>query len=193
MFLSFKVWNKFMMEKSASLHFIYSTLKAVFFIIMVCVLVGCITTDSRISVSQYPTITTSTECSNRFIEHELPHITTTRSTPPEFFDSNGAGVALADLDNNGLIDIVLAGLSTPVTILWNQGKMQFIKSSLSIERTRSVNIVDIDSDGRLDLVFTHVNGLPQYGRELLILGHLPGLETQIQDYGFRFILWHGAI
>ena len=63
-----------MMEKSASLHFIYSTLKAVFFIIMVCVLVGCITTDSRISVSQYPTITTSTECSNRFIEHELQRL-----------------------------------------------------------------------------------------------------------------------
>ena len=40
--------------------------------------------------------------------------------PPTFFDSNGAGVALADLDDDSHLDIVLAGLQTPPTILWNR-------------------------------------------------------------------------
>lgn len=99
-------------------------------------------------------------CGGRFIRHELPH-TTLPNYPRQPFDSNGAGVALSDLDGDGAIDIALAGLGAPLTVLWNTGQeLRFERAVLDELQTRAVNAVDVDGDGSLDLVATVRDGRP---------------------------------
>ena len=102
-------------------------------------------------------LTPPTACTGRFIPHTLDHTTQTRSQPVRMFETNGAGVAINDLNGDGQLDIVLANLNGPASILWNDGALQFHRETLPDQRTRSVNIVDVDGDGRLDIVFTHVS------------------------------------
>ena len=103
-------------------------------------------------------------CSGRFIRHELPH-TTRPNHPRQPFDSNGAGVALADLDGDGAIDIALAGLAAPLTVLWNtRAGLRFERSVVDELHTRAVNAVDVDGDGFLDLVATRRDGQPLWLR-----------------------------
>src|SRR5688572_2128299 len=64
-------------------------------------------------------------CTNRFIEHVLPHTAQTRGVPVHFYEGNGSGVGLNDLNNDGLLDIVLGNLKGANTILWNEGQLQF--------------------------------------------------------------------
>ena len=104
------------------------------------------------------------KCSGRFIRHELPH-TTRPNHPRQPFDSNGAGVALADLDGDGAIDIALAGLAAPLTVLWNtRAGLRFERSVVDELHTRAVNAVDVDGDGFLDLVATRRDGQPLWLR-----------------------------
>ncbi|MCB0005627.1 MAG: VCBS repeat-containing protein, partial [Anaerolineales bacterium] len=105
-------------------------------------------------------------CTGRFIPHALDHTTLTRSQPVRMFETNGAGVAINDLNNDGRLDIVLANLNGPATILWNDGDLQFQREALPDQRTRSVNIVDVDGDGWADIVFTHVSSSLSFWRNL---------------------------
>ena len=64
------------------------------------------------------------ECSGRFVTHVLDHVTLVDDLPIEMFESNGSGLAINDLNNDGLLDIVLANLDDPETILWNDGNLE---------------------------------------------------------------------
>ena len=105
-------------------------------------------------------------CSDAFVTHELDHRTTTRTRIPELYESNGAGVAINDLDNDGDPDIVLANLHDLNTILWNEGELAFRTERLSHGGSRAVNIVDVDGDGWQDIVFTRRFEKPTYWRNL---------------------------
>ena len=138
-------------------------------IALVCISAASITGCATLESTQKTVVTSeplyeSSSCSGRFISHELPHITKAESDPPVFFDSNGSGVALTDLDDDGLIDIVLSGLQSPVTILWNKGDLQFERTEIPLLRTRAVYAVDVDGEGRIDLVFTISTELPSWWR-----------------------------
>ena len=87
-------------------------------------------------------------CTGRFVRHSLPHTTRAADRPARAYDTNGAGVALADLDGDRLIDIVLAGLRAPVTVLRNRGGLQFERMELAEAGTRAVAAVDVDGNGR---------------------------------------------
>lgn len=103
-------------------------------------------------------------CSGRFVRHVLLH-TTRANYPRQPFDSNGAGVALADLDGDGAIDIALAGLGAPVTVLWNRRSgLHFERMMVDADQTRAINAVDVDGDGFLDLVATRRDGQPLWLR-----------------------------
>ena len=119
-------------------------------------------------------------CSGRFVRHRLPH-TTRGNWPPAPFDSNGAGVALADLDGDGWIDIVLAGLRSPVTLLWNDGRgLTFTRAEVAEEQVRAVNAVDVDGDGYLDLVATRRDWWPIWLRG----GSEPRTFSRVEDGHF---------
>jgi len=119
-------------------------------------------------------------CSQAFVARDLPHITQGRTQPATGYDGNGSGVALGDLNNDGLIDIVLANLVGPSTILWNQGNFRFRKTTLAETATRAVAIVDVNSDGWSDITFTHNVGAPGYWRNQkgsgFVADELPGVR-----------------
>lgn len=120
-----------------------------------CLCLVVIFVDSTPAISQ--------TCRDRFIEHTLPHITTPRGEIVRFFESNGSGLAINDLNNDGLLDIVLGNLDGANTLLWNEGGLQFrAESFMPTGRTRAINIVDVDGDGWLDIVMTTQTAAPRY-------------------------------
>lgn len=101
-------------------------------------------------------------CSGTFISHDLAFTTTTQNIPIRFFESNGAGLAINDFNDDGWLDIVFANLYGRNTILWNEGGLQFRAEALAEGNSRAVNAVDVDSDGQIDLVFSHSISAPTY-------------------------------
>lgn len=97
----------------------------------------------------------SVACSDTFEEVDLPHTTVTDVVPARLFDANGNGVAAGDLDDDGLPDLVLANLDGPNSILWNEGEARFTAEAMDDRSTRSVQLVDVDADGSLDIVTSH--------------------------------------
>lgn len=93
--------------------------------------------------------------SDRFVRHQLDHVTRASDAPARLFDSNGSGVAADDLDGDGLADIVLGNLEGSNTILWNEGDWRFVAEPMLDRATRTVQLVDVDADGALDIVTTH--------------------------------------
>ncbi|MFN8466635.1 MAG: CRTAC1 family protein [Caldilineaceae bacterium] len=106
-------------------------------------------------------------CTGTFVARDLDHITSAGQAVPRLFDSNGSGLAVGDLDGDGDPDIVLANLSGPATILWNQGGLSFEKQALPmVHRTRATALVDVDADGLLDIAFTSGIAAPAVFRNL---------------------------
>ena len=97
----------------------------------------------------------SSGCADTFVRHDLDSVSLIPGEKGVFmFDSNGSGVALGDLDGDLLPEIVLANLSEPSVVLWNQGDLGFRRTELTDTDARGAATVDVDGDGWLDIVFT---------------------------------------
>lgn len=80
-------------------------------------------------------------------------------------DGNGLGLAIADFDNDGNLDVFVANDKTPCRFYHNQGNMKFEESGLawglayneSGEPTAAMGVAvgDFDNDGWLDLLVTN--------------------------------------
>lgn len=107
-----------------------------------------------VTVTMQP-LTAATTCQDQFVTHTLPFATGTRLREINTYESNGAGVAVNDLDDDGDLDLVFASIDREASILWNQGELRFDAQPLEARFARGVATVDVDGDGRLDIVFTH--------------------------------------
>jgi hypothetical protein len=105
-------------------------------------------------------------CENRFVEHTLPFITGGRIREIATYISNGAGLAVNDLDGDGNFDLVFASIDGPAKILWNEGRFSFVPADLDAPFTRAAATVDVDADGRLDVVLTQREGSVLFFRNL---------------------------
>lgn len=106
-------------------------------------------------------------CSGQFIAHDLDHMTTVPGGDQvRQFEANGSGVAINDLDNDHDLDIVLGNHAGMNTILWNEGGFNFRTEPMAHGGTRGVNIVDVDGDGWMDIVFTRIGAGPSYWRNM---------------------------
>jgi cytochrome c peroxidase len=111
-----------------------------------------------ISVSRTPLRPPAEACTGAFVAHDLDHTTTVPGDTVDHFEANGAGVAVGDLDNDGDEDIVLGNDAGTNTILWNEGRLQFRSERMLHGDSRTVNLIDVDADGWLDIVFTRRTG-----------------------------------
>ena len=100
------------------------------------------------------------ECSGAFVSHPLPHTTVFSPQRKPIFAGVGSALGLNDLDNDGDIDIVLANLDGPSSILWNNGGLTFARQELGADNARAVNVVDFDGDGWQDLILSHPGNPP---------------------------------
>ncbi len=105
-------------------------------------------------------------CENRFVEHTLPFISGGRIREIATYISNGAGLAVNDLDGDGDLDLAFASIDGPAKILWNEGDFNFVPTDLDAPFTRAAATVDVDADGRLDVVLTQREGSVLYFRNL---------------------------
>ena len=104
----------------------------------------------------------SRPCTGGFVEHKLPHVTGTAFERVTYFTSNGAGLAVGDLDNDGDEDFILANLLGPNQIFWNEGNWQFHPQLLLDGSLRGLALVDVDGDGWLDITATSRSGTLLY-------------------------------
>lgn len=116
-----------------------------------------------VTLDAKPLATRAGPCTDTFAVHKLGHISTIDGVP-RMYGSNGSGVAINDLDNNGDLDIVLANLDGSNTILWNEGNLHFRTQSLLHGDSRAANIIDVDGNGWQDIIFTRRTLAPTYWR-----------------------------
>jgi enediyne biosynthesis protein E4 len=142
---------------------------------------------AQMDISVTQTSLAVSECSGSFVAHDLDHITIVRGEQVRMFDSNGSGLAINDLDNDGDLDLVLGNLAERSSILWNEGNLSFRKETIAVGQVRAVNVVDVDGNGWQDIVLAHgasapVYALNQEGRFHFI--PLPGIREPAYAMGW---------
>ncbi|TNF41697.1 MAG: VCBS repeat-containing protein, partial [Cytophagales bacterium] len=104
---------------------------------------------------------------------------------------NGAGVAVGDLDNDGLEDLFFTGNMVPNRLYKNLGKLKFEDVSKSSGTqgknawTTGVSMADVDGDGLLDIYVCYSGKGPESSRknELWINKGNFKFEDQAEKYG----------
>ncbi|MEZ4865686.1 MAG: CRTAC1 family protein [Caldilineaceae bacterium] len=145
-------------------------------------------------------LATQPSCTNAFVTHDLEHTTKTHANVIALYESNGAGVAINDLDSDGDLDIVLANLRDPSTILWNLGNLHFRAEPLDDNDARAANMVDVDGDGLQDVVFTHRLAKPtwwhnngQNSNPRFVKGELPDVHHPFFSLNWGDLDGNGAL
>lgn len=112
---------------------------------------------------------------------------------------NGAGVAVADFNNDGLIDIYFTANQTEDQLYLNLGNLKFknisqeAKINNSENWTNGVSIIDINNDGWMDIYICKLNGYKGIkGQNLLYVNqgvnknNTPNFKEEASKYGLDF-------
>ena len=143
--------------------------------------------EPSVSVShQAQPVAARAECTGTFVSHPLPHTTVFSPQRKPIFAGVGAALGVNDLDNDGDLDLVLANLDAPSSILWNTGGLTFARQELAAGSARGVNLVDFDGDGWLDLILSHPGNPPSLWLSAGSAGS--GTRTYARTEGFG--AWH---
>ena len=137
------------------------------------------TGDLPIQVTATPLAAAAEPCTGSFAAHELDHTTAAPGDTVDHFEANGAGVAIGDLDGDGDQDVVLANHAAPNTILWNDGGLRFRTERMDHGDSRAIDLVDVDADGWLDLVFTLRTGGVAWWRNMGQAGEPGRFQRQV--------------
>jgi hypothetical protein len=115
-----------------------------------------------VQVARHPIPPPTGRCTNRFVAHDLAHVTNTADGMIRAFAANGTGLAVNDLDNDGDFDLILGAEAGANTLLWNEGGLTFTKSTLGEGPTRAITVIDVDGDGWRDVTLTTNRGIFHY-------------------------------
>ncbi|MDD1507699.1 FG-GAP repeat domain-containing protein [Pseudomonas sp. CNPSo 3701] len=120
-------------------------------------------------------------------------------------DDQTESVALADMDGDGDLDMVLASPAHPNRLLLNDGKGRFTDASDRLEllvpmETREVHVLDVNQDGHNDIVFFNITsnnfGWDKDPQTRLLVNDGNGRfrdETKERLPSHRFSSWAGTI
>lgn len=115
------------------------------------------------------------------------------------------GVALADLDGDGALDIVVANERPPNLLLYNDGTGRFTarpdRLGLAVPlETREAHVFDASGDGRADILFlnltSNAGGWDKDPQSRLLIQQADGRfvdETATRLPAHRFSSWGGAV
>ncbi|TLP80552.1 VCBS repeat-containing protein [Maribacter sp. ACAM166] len=117
------------------------------------ILSGCNKTESKPLFSKVDTSTSGLNFNNQLFENDSINILDNE------FVYNGAGVAIADINGDGLEDIFLVGNQVDNTLFLNEGKLKFkdISKEANIGKTDTlqwssgITVLDINLDGLQDI------------------------------------------
>ncbi|NRB46837.1 MAG: VCBS repeat-containing protein [Saprospiraceae bacterium] len=149
-------------------------------------LLGVLTVQAQSSLfTKLPSSKPHITFNNKIIENEKINIITY-----EYFH-NGGGVAIGDINNDGLADVYLTGNLVPNRLFLNKGNFQFedITESSGTAGTRGwntgVTMVDINNDGWLDIYVCLSGNLPtEYRANQLFVNNQDGtFSERAAEYG----------
>lgn len=121
-------------------------------------------------------------------------------------DDQTEGVALADMDKDGDLDLLLASPTKTNRLLLNDGKGRFTEASAGLElrvptETREVHVTDVDGDGDNDILYFNIvnnnNGKAENDSQTRVLINIG--QGQFKDEtaqrlpAHRFSSWAGAV
>lgn len=129
--------------------------------------------------TRLPSSQTHLTFANKIIENEKINILTY-----EYFH-NGGGVAIGDVNNDGLADVYLTGNLAPNRLYLNKGNLQFedVTERAGVAGTRGwntgVTMVDVNQDGWLDIYVCLSGNLPpEFRANQLFVNNKDGSFTE---------------
>lgn len=107
---------------------------------------------------------------------------------------NGGGVAVGDINNDGLDDLFFTSNQEANRLYLNQGDFQFedVTESAGINHqegswSTGVTMADVNGDGWLDIYVSNVNYLSTRGRNQLFINNQDGtFEDKAEEFGLDF-------
>jgi hypothetical protein len=134
---------------------------------------------------------THIDFNNTIIENERANIISYQ------YFYNGGGVAIGDLNNDGLDDIYFSGNMTKAKLYLNKGNMQFEDitdkagiTEMGLSWKTGVTMADVNGDGRLDIYQCYSGALPAKNRSNTLLINqgindqgIPVFKDQAAEYG----------
>lgn len=121
-----------------------------------------------------------------FDEIELDFVLNLTEEHFEDYYGLGSGLAVNDLNNDGLIDIFLANFDSKSSIFWNLGNLKFEEEVFPLKNVRNVNLVDYNGDGRIDIFVTVFNATPVLYENVIINDKTIFKKTNFQFMKYAF-------